>query len=179
MRGASGAAVECSIPKSKVAWANVAANRYRREVFSRKLGWEKLIGDNSIVDEDPNKAVVRQFIEGFLNTGNSDIADEVLAVDYIDHTPSNPELAGRENIKRFVNEWLAAFPDSHSVVKAMVAEGDKVAGRWTTSATHQGQFRGISPTGKRVEVKAIGIFRIADGRVVESWDKYDTPGLWQ
>ena len=61
----------------------------------------------------------------------------------------------------------------------MVAEGDKVAARWRTSATHQGEFRGVSPTGQRIVVEAIGIFRIAGGRVVERWDKYDTPGLWQ
>ena len=131
------------------------------------------------MDEDFNKAVVRRFIEGFLNTGDEEIADEVLAVEYIDHTPSNPEMAGRENLKRFVVEWLAAFPDSCTTVEDMVAEGDKVAGRWRTSATHQGEFRGVSPTGQRIVVEAIGIFRIAGGRVVESWDKYDTPGLWQ
>ena len=144
-----------------------------------ELNRKKLIGDNSVVDIDLNKAVVRRFIEGFLNTGDADIADEVLAADYIDHTPSNPELAGRENIKRFVNKWLAAFPDSHTVLKDTVAEGDRVACHWITIATHQGQFGAVSPTGERVEVEAIGIFRIADGRVVESWDKYDTPGLWQ
>ena len=121
------------------------------------------------MDEDFNKAVVRRFIEGFLNTGDPDIADEVLAADYIDHTSSNPQLAGRQNIKRFVEEWLAASPDSHKVwFEDMVAEGDKVASRWTTSATHRGQFRGVSLTGERVEVEAIGIFRIAEGRVVES-----------
>jgi len=131
------------------------------------------------VDEDFNKAVVRRFIEGFLNTGDEEIADEVLAVECIDHTPSNPEMAGRENLKRFVIEWLAAFPDSGTTVEDMVAEGDKVATRWRTSATHQGEFRGVSPTGQRIVVEAIGIFRIAGGRVVERWDKYDTPGLWQ
>ena len=132
------------------------------------------------MDEDLNKAVVRRFIEGFLNTGDPNIADEVLAADYIDHTSSYPQLTGRENIKRFVKEWFAAFPDSHSVVEDKVAEGDEVVSRWSTTATHQGQFRGVSPTGeRRVEVEAIGIFRIAEGRVVESWDKYDTPGLWQ
>ncbi|MCA1729081.1 MAG: ester cyclase, partial [Actinobacteria bacterium] len=59
-----------------------------------------------------------------------------------------------------VSEWLAAFPDSHTVIKDMVAEGDKVAGRWTTTATHRGRFRGASPTGERIEVEAIGIFRV-------------------
>jgi predicted ester cyclase len=131
------------------------------------------------MNQDFNKAVVRQFIEGFLNTGNDEIADEVLAVEYIDHSPLNPEITGRENIKWFVAEWLAAFPDSCTTVEDMVAEGDKVATRWRTSATHQGEFRGVSPTGQRIVVEAIGIFRIAGGRVVESWDKYDTPGLWQ
>ena len=146
---------------------------------SGKRNQENIIGDNSLIGEDFNKAVVRRFIEGFLNTEDEEIADEVLAVDYIDHTSSNPEMAGRLNIKQFVEEWLAAFPDSYSVVEDMVAEGDKVASRWRTSATHRGEFRGVSPTGRRVVVEAIGIFRIVDGRVVESWDKYDTPGLWQ
>ena len=58
------------------------------------------------MSDEFNKAVVRRFIEGFLNTGDEEIADGVLDVDYIDHTPSNPEMAGRENIKRFVAEWV-------------------------------------------------------------------------
>jgi predicted ester cyclase len=141
-----------------------------------ELNRKKFIGDNSVVDEDLNKVVVRWFIEGFLNTGDADLADEVLAADYIDHTPSNPELAGRENIKRFVNKWLAAFPDSHIVLKDMAAEGDRVSCRWITTSTHQGQFGAVNPIGARVEVEAIGIFRIADSRVVEIWDKCDTKG---
>jgi predicted SnoaL-like aldol condensation-catalyzing enzyme len=129
--------------------ANVAIPTIQRDFGSgyeailsgfSELNRKKLIGDISVVDEDLNKAVVRRFIEGFLNTGDADIADEVLAADYIDHTPSNPELAGRENIKLFVNKWLAAFPDSHTVLKDMVAEGDRVACCWITTATYQGQF---------------------------------------
>jgi predicted SnoaL-like aldol condensation-catalyzing enzyme len=81
------------------------------------------------VGSDSNKDVVRRFIEGFLKTGDPNLADEVLAADYVDHTPSDPGLAGRENVKQFVKEWLAAFPDSHTMVEDMVAEGDKVAGR--------------------------------------------------
>ncbi len=81
------------------------------------------------MDEDSNKAVIRRFIEEFLNTGDPEIADKILASDCIDHTPSNPKLARLVNIKQFVNEWLTAFPDSHNVVKDMVTEGDKVAAR--------------------------------------------------
>lgn len=98
---------------------------------------------------------------------------------YVDHTPSNSGLASLENLKRFVEEWLSAFPDTRNIVHDMVAEGDRVAARWTVSATHKNQFRNIPPTGERTQVEAIGIFRLADGKVVESWDKYDKPSLWK
>ena len=126
-----------------------------------------------------NKAVVRRLIEEFLSTGEPDLADEVFAPDYVDHTPSNPELTSLENLRRFVNEWLSAFPDTQNVINDILAEGDRVAVRWTVSATHRGRFRSVPPSGDRVEVEAIGIFRLAGGKVVESWDKYDAPGLWQ
>jgi hypothetical protein len=84
--------------------ANVATPKIQRDFGSgyeailsgfSELNRKKFIGDNSVVDEDLNKVVVRWFIEGFLNTGDADLADEVLAVDYIDHTSSNPELYPR------------------------------------------------------------------------------------
>ncbi|MGF1473360.1 MAG: ester cyclase [Rubrobacteraceae bacterium] len=128
--------------------------------------------------QDRNKAVVRRLIEDFLVTGDPDVADEILAPDYVDHTPSDSGLSGRENFKRFTGEWLSAFPDTRNVVQDLVAENDRVAVRWTINATHEESFRSVAPTGDRVEVEAIGIFRVADGKIVESWDKYDTPGLW-
>ena len=94
---------------------------------------------------DRNKAVVRRLIEEFLITGDPDVADEVLASDYVDRTPSNPGLTGLENLKRFVNEWLSAFPDTRNVIDDILAEGDRVAVRWTVSATHRGRFRSIPP----------------------------------
>jgi serine phosphatase RsbU (regulator of sigma subunit) len=48
-----------------------------------------------------------------------------------------------------------------------------VATRWTIRGTHQGEFRGMAPTGKEMEIRGIGIFRFSEGKVVESWDSYD------
>jgi predicted SnoaL-like aldol condensation-catalyzing enzyme len=84
------------------------------------------------VSSEQNKGFVRQFIEDFFNTGDPDTADELLSDDYVDHSPSHPTLSGAENAKQSVSEWLSAFPDTVSVVQDMVAEGDKVAARWTT-----------------------------------------------
>ena len=134
---------------------------------------------NAATSPERNKAVVRRLIEEFLSTGDPDLAGEVFAPNYVDRTPSNPQLTGLENLKRFVNEWLSAFPDTQNVINDILAEGDRVAARWTVSATHRGRFRSVPPSGERVEVEAIGIFRLAGGKVVESWDKYDAPDLWQ
>ena len=92
---------------------------------------------------EENKAIARRVIEEFLNTGNPDVADEIFAADYVDHNPSNPEMSGVENIKRSVSDWHIAFPDTYNIVEDMICEGDKVAVRWITYATHQGEFMGI------------------------------------
>ena len=94
---------------------------------------------------EENKAIVRRVIEEFLNTGAPAVADEIFAVGYVDHNPSNPELRGIENIKKSVADWHAAFPDTHNVVEDVIAEGDKVAVRFTTRAIHRGEFMGTPP----------------------------------
>jgi steroid delta-isomerase-like uncharacterized protein len=125
------------------------------------------------VSSEDNKAIVRRLIEDLFNTGNPDIADEVLADDYVDHSPSHPDVPGRENVKQSVSEWLIAFPDTVGVIRDLVAEGDRVAARWSTQATHRGEFMEVSPTGNRIEVTWFGIFRLSDGKIVESWDTFN------
>ena len=122
---------------------------------------------------EDNKAIVRRLIEDLFNTGNPDIADEVLADDYVDHSPSYPDVPERENVKQSVSEWLIAFPDTVSVVRDLVTEGDRVAARWSTQATHRGEFMDISPTGNRIDVTWFGIFCLSDGKIVESWDTFN------
>jgi predicted ester cyclase len=126
---------------------------------------------------EENKATARRVIEEFLNTGDPDVADEIFAAGYVDHSPSNPGMSGLENIKRSVNDWHTAFPDTGNTVEDVVAERDKVAVRWATRATHQGEFMGVLPTGTRIAVTGIGVFRFSGGKIVESWDEYDALGL--
>ncbi len=97
----------------------------------------------------------------------------------IDHSPSRPGLPGPENLKRAVGEWRIAFPDTHNVVEDIVAEGDKVAARWTTYATHRGEFMGIAATGNRIAVTSFGIFRLSGDKIVESWDTFNVVEMMQ
>ena len=127
--------------------------------------------------EEENKAVVRKVIEGFLNSGDSDVADELFAPDFVDHNPSNPGMGGLENVKRSVADWRRAFPDTVNEVEDLLAEGDRVAARWVTRGTHRGGFLGLPATGNRIEVTASGIFRVSGGKVAESWDHFDALGM--
>ena len=129
---------------------------------------------------EENKAIFRRYVEELGNEGNFDLADEIFD-HYLAHQSDGTTLErGPEDVKRFMGEFRSAFPDFHSTIEDMVAEGDKVVTRWMARGTHQGEFRGIAPTGKEIEMTGIGIFRFStEGKVVESWDAMDQLGMMQ
>ena len=100
---------------------------------------------------------------------------------YIHHDPSlPPELQrGREAYKQVVSLFLSGFPDLKTTVDDIVAEGDRVACRWTFRGTQRGEMMGIPPTGKRVLGSGMSIHRIADGKIAEGWFNFDTLGMLQ
>lgn len=67
--------------------------------------------------------------------------------------------------------------DERRVIEDVIAEGDRVAVRLTSAATHVGEFMGMPATGKRYSVEEIHIFRVADGKVVEHWHQFDQMGM--
>jgi predicted SnoaL-like aldol condensation-catalyzing enzyme len=79
-----------------------------------------------------NRGVVRRFLEEFLSCGDPSLADQVLAPEFVDHKPSTPGLPGRENVKRSVGDWCAAFPDTRTAVDDLVADlvGPGRRSRW-------------------------------------------------
>ena len=126
-----------------------------------------------------NKALVRRFFDEMLNQGNTDVGDELFAVDAVDHAGFPGQVAGREGFKQAVRMVYAAFPDIHYTAEDMIAEGDRVATRWSLRGTHMGEFLGIPPTGKQVTVTGINVLRFAGGQIVECWETWDQFGLRQ
>ncbi len=126
---------------------------------------------------ETNKVIVRRFFEEFSET----VVDELFLATYVHHDPSlPPEMQhGRDAYKHVVAMFRAAFPDLRTTVDDLLAEGDKVAARWTFSGTHQGAFLGIPPTGKQVTGTGTSIARIEDGKVAENWVNFDALGLMQ
>ena len=130
---------------------------------------------------EENKALARRswevVTEGSLDTLKDAFA-EVYSDDYMLHE-AGEDIVGIEGLAQFVSMMRSAFPDLRITVEDDMAEGDKVVTRWTGQGTHQGELRGIAPTGNQVTMTGITIHRIEDTKIVEEWSNWDALGLMQ
>ena len=115
---------------------------------------------------EENKAFVQRYVEEPWNKGNVDALDELCDPNF------SLEGQGVEPFKAVIRAFRTSFPDLHFTIEEMIAEGDKVAYRWTARGTHQGEYDGIAPTGKTITATGITIIRIVDGKVVE--DRFES-----
>jgi steroid delta-isomerase-like uncharacterized protein len=128
---------------------------------------------------EENKAIVRRFW-GVWEEGNIDLVDELLAPDYINHTPASPDQpTGPEGVKGVVAMFRSAIPDLRVVIEDMIAEGDKVVVRYTLEGTHEGELFGVPPTGQRLSIKSIAVERVSDGKIREHWRVTDSLDMMQ
>jgi steroid delta-isomerase-like uncharacterized protein len=128
---------------------------------------------------DQNKALFRRWFEDVVNANDYTVVEELLATGYHAHFPGAPEAIDRDGHKGMVEMFAAAFPDWQESIQDVIAEDDRVVLRVTAGGTHQGEFQGMSPTGRTVAITGIGIARIEDGRIAESWWDFDGLGLMQ
>lgn len=115
---------------------------------------------------DENKALVRRYYDEVLNGRNLDAVGDYFA---------NERVA--EGVRTGCFSYFAAFPDLHSSIEELVAEGDKVFCRSTMTGTHDGEYKGIPPTGRHISSESAEIFRIADGTFVGYWCLSNVAGL--
>jgi len=123
---------------------------------------------------EENKAFVKRYVEEPWNKGNVDVLDEMCAPNF--HLEG---LGGVEAFKKVISDFRTSFPDLHFTVEEIIAEGEKVAYRWTAHGTHQGEYEGIAPTGKTVTTTGITIIRIVDGKVVDDRFESSSPDVKQ
>ncbi len=121
-----------------------------------------------------NIALIRHLYEE-IDKGNESVLEEVFAPEFVEHdpasTPASP--AGLAGLRQGFERFLAAFQDYEHVIEDVVASGDKVVVRVTGRGTHTGPYLGAPPTGKRVTMGGIAIYRIARGKIVEEWSQAD------
>jgi predicted ester cyclase len=125
---------------------------------------------------ETNKSLVRHFFEGIFNEGDLESVHDVLAADYVDHSPFSAETPGPEGFKRRM-DMLRASLAVRMTLDDLIAERDLVAFRWTMQGKHVGEFAGIAPTGRSVALTGLNLERVADGKIVEHWSEYDRLSL--
>ena len=128
---------------------------------------------------EENRELERRFIEEVINQQNLAAADELVAEDVLELDPFPGQEPGREGLKGVLGMLFATFPDQHWTIEELISEGDKVVNRFTWRGTHRGNFLGIPPTGRQVEVKGVVIDRIAQGRIADTRILMDNLGLMQ
>ena len=126
-------------------------------------------------EEDKEK--VRRLYEEAYGEGKVEVVDEVLHSDFVCYDPNSEsgEIRGAEAVKGEIEYFRNA--GLTFTVEDQIAEGDKVVTRWTAAGHHQGEYFGVGPTGKRIEMTGISIERFDEGgKLVEEWPEYDLLG---
>jgi len=129
-----------------------------------------------------NKSVARRVREEIWNQKNFPLANEIVGPDCVHqvHDPLTPQLVkGPEGLKKLVDVYMTAFPDARCTVEEVIADGDRVMVRWTARATHTGKLLQIEPTGRKVSVSGVDIYRFENGKMHDHRIIWDAMGFAQ
>jgi steroid delta-isomerase-like uncharacterized protein len=118
---------------------------------------------------EENKALIRRVFDEVIPQGDTAAMRACVTDDFLDHDPLPGQPPGGAGGEYVVETMHGAHPDLQFSIDDLVAEGDRVTVRWTLRGTNIGPMLGRPPTGRPVELAAIVIFRIADGRIAERW----------
>ncbi len=125
------------------------------------------------------KDTVTRLYDEVFNAARPEVADQIVAPAFVVHGTPRTDARGPEAIKATERLLRAAFPDLHFTLDDMIAEGDRVAVRWSMRGTHRAEFMGVPATGRQVCLQACVIFRIENGCIAELWPVIDHAGLLQ
>lgn len=115
-----------------------------------------------------NKDTVRRYQDAY-NTANYEALAEVVAADVRTPNIASGMPSGLEGAIAVHKKTLLGMPDYLTTIEDLIAEGDKVVARVRITGTHTGDFWGVPPTGRQINLTAIYIVRITDGKIVEHW----------
>ena len=129
--------------------------------------------------EAENKAQFRRAYEELLNGGNLEVAEDLVAPEFLNHEAPPGRDRGPESMRGLATMLRTASPDLHFTIEELVAEGDTVAGRLTMSGTHRGPLMGMPPTGRSVRQDHMHFVRFQNGKAIEHWGVRDEMGMMQ
>lgn len=125
------------------------------------------------------KASCRRFYDEVMSQGNLDLIDELVADDFVEHETMPGVPPGKDSPREMTKIFRTAFPDLRAVVEEMVQEGNKVAVLARFTGTHQGDFMGIPPTGKSVDVPVFDLIEFRGDKVIAHWGVSDNGAMME
>lgn len=132
-----------------------------------------------MTNTDQNKFLMRRFTD-FINTASGQLAVELIATDARFHVPGRQDpLLGPQGYLEIINMMRGGFPDVQWTLEELIAEGAKVAARFTMRGTHHGVFFGVPPTGRTIAIQAMNIYRFENDKIVEERGQPDLLALLQ
>lgn len=123
------------------------------------------------------KAAVDSIFHRGWNRGEVDVFSSTIADSVLFHYAGSPRRMGRDEMGAIVLRWREAFPDLRMEIDELIVEDDLAAARITLSGTHEGPWAGAAPTGRRVQMALMMMFRFEDGKLVELWESDDQLGF--
>ena len=170
-----------------ISWLCIVENKFVEALINEDtLGLLQQIGALPItasaesVSTEENEELVYRYFNEILNEGKLDIIDEIIERNFILKIPTLHEpFRGHEGIKQFVTGLRSAFPDIKFTVEHQISEGDKVASRFTSISTHQGEFQGIPPTGNQIKDQGLDIFQVTGSKIAAVWVNENALGVMQ
>ncbi|MDQ1513870.1 MAG: hypothetical protein QOC59_1712 [Microbacteriaceae bacterium] len=127
---------------------------------------------------EANTRSARRYYDEVLNQGRTELLDELAASDYDEHDPLPGQGTGRQGLKDRVSALRQALGQTFTV-EDVIAEGDRVAVRWSATGRHVGDFMGMPPSGRSFTIAGIDIHRFRDGRMAEHWHVVDQLAMLQ
>jgi len=125
-----------------------------------------------------NETLARRFFEELCNGRQGEVADEIVAPEYVSHGPQAPPAEGPDGVRARISVYQDAL-EGYWDIQEIHTAGDRVVVRWIGRGTHTGELMGVPPTGATIAVDAITVFRISDGKIAEEWTVWDALGLLQ
>ncbi|HXH68700.1 MAG TPA: ester cyclase [Candidatus Limnocylindrales bacterium] len=128
-----------------------------------------------------NVALGRRWFEDVWNLKKNHAVAELLAADCVMHgiSETGEDVRGPEEFLALHSKLLSAFPDMRFTLQDCFGDGDKIVVRWTATMRHTGPGLGIEATGANIELRGLGIARIANGKVQETWDNWDRMAMFE
>ena len=120
---------------------------------------------------------IRSYTDEVWNKHNPTAMSRFYAGNYIHHDVSRPDVKSLSEYEQWARDLISALPDLRVEIEDVISEGNKAVKRWTAVGTQTGSLAGIAPTGKKVSFSGVSSYRIADGKIAESWYVYDLFGL--